>query len=92
MWRLRSLCLEAAAVFGLSPVQKRLAGLIAEGLSLPDIADKMKIKASTARTHLERIYDKVGVSSRRAIVAAQHHGRVAPMRVEIRERHRQAPY
>jgi DNA-binding CsgD family transcriptional regulator len=58
----------AAAVFGLSPAQKRLAGLVAEGLSLPEIAERMAITANTARTHLERVYEKVGVRTQPALV------------------------
>ena len=58
----------AAAIFGLSPAQKTLAGFVADGLSLPEIAEKMAITANTARTHLERIYEKVGVRTQPALV------------------------
>jgi DNA-binding CsgD family transcriptional regulator len=58
----------AAAVFGLSPSQKRVAGLVVDGLSLPEIAERMEITANTARTHLERIYEKVGVRALPALV------------------------
>jgi DNA-binding CsgD family transcriptional regulator len=58
----------AVAVFGLSPAQKQLSGFIADGLSLPEIAEKMGITANTARTHLERIYEKVGVRTQPALV------------------------
>jgi DNA-binding CsgD family transcriptional regulator len=58
----------AAAVFGLSPAQKRLAAHIADGLSLPEIAEKMDITANTARTHLDRIYEKIGVRTQPALV------------------------
>jgi DNA-binding CsgD family transcriptional regulator len=58
----------AAAVFGLSPAQKQLAGKIADGKSLPEIAEVMAITANTARTHLDRIYEKVGVRTQPALV------------------------
>ena len=58
----------AAAVFGLSPAQKRLAGQIANGKSLPEIAEAMVITTNTARTHLDRIYEKVGVRTQPALV------------------------
>jgi DNA-binding CsgD family transcriptional regulator len=58
----------AAAVFGLSPAQKQLAAHIANGKSLPEIADLMGITANTARTHLDRIYEKVGVRAQPALV------------------------
>jgi DNA-binding CsgD family transcriptional regulator len=58
----------AAAVFGLSPAQAKVAVLVAEGLSLPEIAERMGVTANTARTHLERIYEKVGVRTQPALV------------------------
>jgi DNA-binding CsgD family transcriptional regulator/ketosteroid isomerase-like protein len=58
----------AAAVFGLSPVQKRLAAHVAEGLTLAEIAATMKITRATARTHLERIFIKTGVHSQSALL------------------------
>jgi DNA-binding CsgD family transcriptional regulator len=58
----------AAVVFGLSHAQKQLAAHIAEGRSLPEIAENMGITANTARTHLDRIYEKVGVRTQPALV------------------------
>jgi DNA-binding CsgD family transcriptional regulator len=58
----------AAVVFGLSPAQKQLAAHVADGMSLPEIAEKMGITANTARTHLDRIYDKVGVRTQPALI------------------------
>ncbi|HEV7345195.1 MAG TPA: LuxR C-terminal-related transcriptional regulator [Devosia sp.] len=59
---------QAALTFGLSPAQTRLAALIAEGLSLVDIAERMGITQNTARTHLNRVFDKVGVRTQPALV------------------------
>jgi DNA-binding CsgD family transcriptional regulator len=58
----------AAAVFGLSPAQKQLAALVADGQSLAEIAAVMKITPATARTHLNRVYEKVGVRTQPALV------------------------
>jgi DNA-binding CsgD family transcriptional regulator len=58
----------AAAIFGLSPAQRRLAGHIADGRSLPDAAREMTISASTAKTHLQRIYEKTGVHTQPALI------------------------
>jgi DNA-binding CsgD family transcriptional regulator len=58
----------AAAVYDLSPAQKRVAAHVAEGMTLEEIAAAMKIKRATARTHLERIFDKTGVRSQPALV------------------------
>jgi DNA-binding CsgD family transcriptional regulator len=59
---------QAAIIFGLSPGQRRLAGHVAEGLSLPDAAVAMGVSANTARTHLQRLFDKTGVHSQTALV------------------------
>lgn len=58
----------AAIIFSLSAGQRRLAGLIADGQSLPDAAGQMGISANTAKTHLQRIYDKTGVHNQAALV------------------------
>jgi DNA-binding CsgD family transcriptional regulator len=58
----------AAAVYSLSPAQKRVAAYVAEGKTLEQIAAAMSIKRATARTHLERIFDKTGVRSQPALV------------------------
>jgi DNA-binding CsgD family transcriptional regulator len=58
----------AAAIFNLSPAQKETARLVMEGLSLPDIAERMEITPNTARTHLNRVFEKTGVHTQPALV------------------------
>lgn len=58
----------AAAAFGLSPSQRRLAGRIVEGRSLVEIADDNGVSVNTVRTQLKRMFDKVGVHSQTALV------------------------
>lgn len=58
----------AAAIFGLSPAQQRVAGLIVEGLSLGEIGERLGISITTARTHLNRVFDKTGVRTQPALV------------------------
>lgn len=60
----------AALIYGLSPVQKQVARLVADGLSLVEIAERLGITANTARTHLNRIFDKTGVRTQPALVRA----------------------
>lgn len=63
--------LEAASiVYGLSPAQKTVAGHVLAGRALPEIAAMLGITANTARTHLDRIYDKTGVRTQPALVRA----------------------
>jgi DNA-binding CsgD family transcriptional regulator len=58
----------ASRIFQLSKAQARLALLIAGGLSLPDAAEAMKISVNTARTHLNRAYEKTRVNSQPSLV------------------------
>ncbi|MBT8413688.1 MAG: DUF4440 domain-containing protein [Boseongicola sp.] len=58
----------AAAIFGLSEAQKRLAHEVSNGLGLTDAAQALGISVNTARTHLTRIYAKTGVNSQVALV------------------------
>jgi len=44
--------------------------LTAEGLSAPDIARRLYLSPTTVKTHLQHLYDKLGVSDRAAAVAA----------------------
>ncbi|MEO6015221.1 MAG: LuxR C-terminal-related transcriptional regulator [Devosia sp.] len=58
----------ASVIYGLSPAQQRLASLVAENKSLNEIAAEMKITANTARTHLNRVFEKTGVRTQTALV------------------------
>jgi DNA-binding CsgD family transcriptional regulator len=58
----------AARIYGLSPAQRVLAGHVAEGLTLGEIAGRMQISPNTARTHLNRVFDKTGVRTQPALV------------------------
>jgi DNA-binding CsgD family transcriptional regulator len=58
----------AAIVFGLSAAQQRLAAEIVRGHTLPAAARTLGISGNTARTHLNRIFDKTGVHSQSALV------------------------
>ena len=58
----------ANVVYGLSAAQLRLAREIVGGLALPAAAEKLGISPNTARTHLNRIFEKTGVSNQAALV------------------------
>lgn len=60
----------AAAAYGLSPSQRRLTASIVAGEPLTDAAKREGIRISTARTQLQRIFDKVGVRTQPALVRA----------------------
>ena len=54
----------------LSPREREILGLIAAGELAPDIARRLGLSPATVRTHLQHLYEKLGVSDRAAAVAA----------------------
>jgi ATP/maltotriose-dependent transcriptional regulator MalT len=53
-----------------TPREIEVLALAAQGLSAPQIGERLVISASTVRTHLENLYPKLGASDRAAAVAA----------------------
>ena len=66
----------AAGWTGLTPTELRVASAVADGLSNPQIAERMFISRRTVASHLTSIFRKLGVSSRAelAAVAARREG------------------
>lgn len=61
--------LPSSASVSLSPRELAIAQLIAKGLPNKSISDLLEISPYTVATHLRRIFVKLGVSSRAAMVA-----------------------
>jgi len=53
----------------LTPREAGILALIAEGMSAPAIAERLVLSVATVRTHLQHLYEKLGVSDRAAAVA-----------------------
>jgi two-component system, NarL family, nitrate/nitrite response regulator NarL len=53
----------------LTPREKEVLVLTAEGLTAPDIAKQLQLGVATVRSHLQNLYEKLGVSDRAAAVA-----------------------
>jgi two-component system, NarL family, nitrate/nitrite response regulator NarL len=53
----------------LSAREREVLDLIAEGLSAPEIGERINLSTTTVKSHLHRLYDKLGVSDRAAAVA-----------------------
>ena len=63
----------------LTAVERRVAALVAMGEAIPDVAVELGLARKSVDWHLSRVYRKLGVSSRRELLAAL----AAPGREEI---------
>jgi DNA-binding CsgD family transcriptional regulator len=53
----------------LSPVELRVIELVADGLTNPQVAERLFIATGTVKTHLAHIFNKLGVGSRTELAA-----------------------
>lgn len=53
----------------LTPRENEVLHLIAEGLSAPEIGRRIHLSTTTVKSHLHKLYEKLGVSDRAAAVA-----------------------
>lgn len=60
----------------LTPTERTVAQLVAEGLSNPQIGDRLYVSRRTVQTHLAHVFAKLDLSSRAqlAAVVTQHRG------------------
>jgi DNA-binding NarL/FixJ family response regulator len=59
----------------LSDRERQVLDLLAEGLGVAAIAGKLYISESTAKTHIAKVYEKLGAANRaQALVAAMRMG------------------
>lgn len=71
----RSKAMAGDPFVALSPREREVLALLADGLSNADIATRLGISDKTVRNHVSNVFDKIGVWSRaQAIVFAHDHG------------------
>jgi DNA-binding NarL/FixJ family response regulator len=62
-----------------SPREREVLGLLADGLAVAQIARTLYISESTAKTHISKLYEKLGAGNRaQAIMAAMRAGLIKP--------------
>ena len=67
--------IEDSAFHALSPREREVLALLAEGLGNAEIAGRLAISDKTVRNHVSNLFDKLGVWTRaQAIVFARDHG------------------
>ena len=72
-------------VFGLTPRECEVLGLLVDGLSQPEIAERLYLSPKTVGTHIQRIMGKMGVKSRtQAVAVAAREGLFDPLLREAR--------
>ncbi len=54
----------------LTPREQEILRLISDGKSLPEIATELYLGLTTVKTHVQHLYEKLGVSDRAAAVAS----------------------
>lgn len=61
----------------LTPTERSVADLVAEGLSNPQIGDRLYISRRTVQAHLAHVFAKLDITSRSqlAVMVTQNHGR-----------------
>ena len=54
----------------LTPTELQVTQLVVEGLSNPEIGERLFVSRETVKTHLSSIFGKLGVSTRAQVAAA----------------------
>ena len=60
---------ELRQLYGLTSMEARLANLLMEGKALDECCTVLGIRRSTARTHLQHLFEKVGVQRQSELVS-----------------------
>jgi predicted ATPase/class 3 adenylate cyclase/DNA-binding CsgD family transcriptional regulator len=69
--RLRTMQVTATVGWqALTPMETKVAGLVAEGKTNPQVAKDLLMSPETVKTHLSRVFTKLGIANRQELVLA----------------------
>ena len=54
----------------LTPCERSVVGLVTEGLSNPQVAERLFVSRRTVETHLKHVFTKLGMASRVEVAVA----------------------
>lgn len=74
-WEIAPVIVEA---YGLTPREREIAQLVMHGFSTTELSAALRISLNTVQDHLKSIFEKVGVHSRRELVAQVFAGHYEP--------------
>lgn len=63
-------CERAVSAFGLTDRETQVFFLLARGRSVPSIAHALCISCNTAKTHVNHVYERMGVNGRQEMIDA----------------------
>ena len=63
-----------AAQHGLTERERQTCSLLAQGCSTIEVADALGVSENTAKTHMKRLYKKLGVHSKQDIIDLTRNG------------------
>lgn len=69
---------EGGEDLGLTPREREVLALMVEGLTNPEIAERLVVSRSTAKAHVSNILSKLGVSNRAEAIALALQQKLAP--------------
>jgi DNA-binding CsgD family transcriptional regulator len=60
-------------IYGLTASEQKVLAALSEGLTVPEVSERVGVADSTVRTHIRHLFEKTGVANLRALVSRVAH-------------------